>query len=72
MRILMIIGGMSLALILGMYMIHKIEQSAVLKHEVQEAQEDEKIDREELEIANKPDITDAELFERMQREERKF
>lgn len=58
-----------LASVAGCFVVKKIEDAAVLKNELQEANDDEKRDQKELEIANRPDNNATDLLKRMRREE---
>ena len=62
-----IIAGVTVLLIgtLATYFVHTIQDAAVLKNELQEAQEDEIRNKKELEIANRPDANATNLLKRM-------
>lgn len=63
---LMIMGAVFLLLsIAACFVIKKVEEAAVLKNELQEANEDEIRSDKELEIANRPDVSANNLLKRM-------
>lgn len=62
---LLILSVIAIVGVASAYFIHKIEETAVLKNELEEAAEDEIQERKVLEIANRPDDDATTLLKRM-------